>query len=121
MVRQADTQEHGQHAVLHRRADNSWWIRKENRFETKLDMEAVRDQYLTRQMVVHRNLAKLREITLHEEIKLPVPELVLRGYYEAYPTTLKSIKQQRKQSKVPVRERELMLVFMDGVESRNNL
>src|SRR3990167_2666108 len=109
-----DNNTHGSHRIVVRPHDQSHYIVKENRFDTKPDMQAVRDQYLMRQMIVHRNLAKLKEITLHEEIKLPLSEYVLRGYYEYFPSNLASIKQKRKESRVHVRERELMLVFMDG-------
>lgn len=107
---------HGPHQLYLHGPSNTRLLRKENRLETRLDAEAMRDQYLTRQQVVHRNLAKLAEVTVHEEVKLPVAELVVRGYYEWFAANLSSIKRERSRTKVPIRERELMLVFMDGVE-----
>lgn len=114
----AETIEFGKHTLFKHNPTGTILVMKENRVDTLGDVQIIAEQYSRRQGIVHRNLANLVEYKIDQELKLPMPDYVIRGYYENYQKNLRHIKELRKQSKVKFRQRELigfayeMVVFM---------
>lgn len=111
-----DTPELGPHVAFKHQPSGTLLIEKTNRFDTKFDADQFLQLYKLRQSVRHKGLVKLVDFKINEELKVPMPEYVVRGYYEFLRKNLRAIKEDRKNSKVKFREREIFQILYDLVD-----